>query len=36
LEPLGVLSLACNDLFNGREIMLDATAHNQVLIQIQV
>jgi hypothetical protein len=36
LEPLAVLSLACDDLFNGGEILLDATAHNQVPIQIQV
>jgi hypothetical protein len=31
-----VLSPACNDLFSGGEILLDATAHNQVPIQIQV
>jgi hypothetical protein len=36
LEPLGVLSLAWDDLFKGGGILLNATAHNQVPIQIQV
>jgi hypothetical protein len=31
-----VIPLARNDFLNAREILLDATAHNQVPIQIQV
>jgi hypothetical protein len=36
LEPLGLLSLICNDLINDGEVLLDAAAHNQVPIQVQV